>query len=115
MKLIDADKLLKWIDENIDSIQRWNGRVCESIAEQIEEGTFDPTPPVQPDIKPGDKVRHKDKAYQPYGIGVVKEISKSGKQAYVHWPEYDKKHFKWGPPTPSYYRLDKLEVITDGD
>lgn len=61
-------------------------------------GAFDPTPPVQPDIKVGDKVRHK--LYKSYGDGIVGEISSSGKSAWVR-------------PWSAYYRLDKLEVIID--
>lgn len=108
MKLIDADKLLEWMSGiPIGFTDKFEQRMKAEIA----VGTFDPTP-VQPDIKPGDKVRHKDKKFEPYGVGIVKEIAKSGKQAYVEWPNYNKQHFRaWGPPSPAYYRLDKLEVI----
>lgn len=113
-KLIDADKLLEWCDSE-EAAPLWEGEdgllKYGLLTDAIERMSADPTP-VQPDIKPGDKVIHRDKRYEHYGVGIVKEIAKSGKQAYVEWPNYDKQHFKvWGPPTPAYYRLDKLEVI----
>lgn len=40
-----------------------------------------------PTVKAGDKVRHKKRT--DYGIGNVREISKSGKRAYVHWDKPD--------------------------
>lgn len=104
-QVYDAKKLLEFL-------RKWGDY---SIADMIERegkyGTFDPTPPVQPDIKTGDKVRHKDKEF--YGIGIVRELSKSGKQALVDWPDYDKNYFRFGGPMAAYYRVDKLEVITD--
>lgn len=120
-KLIDADKQIDWIKQELQKIPReWptsfecgRAEVLREVMKLLEAGTFDPIPPVQPAIKEGVRVRHKDKMYKPYGIGIVQEISMSGKQAFIHWPEFDKKHFTWGGPTPAYYRLDKLEVITD--
>lgn len=106
-RLIDADKLYDWLYGN------GYHEICEEIRLREGAGSFSPTPPVQPDTPdPGDKVRHKEHAYKKYGIGVVKEISKSGKQAYVEWPNFDRALCSYAP-SPSYYRLDKLEVITD--
>lgn len=120
MRLIDSKKLLEWLENSTEGDGFWAGSMEEAtksfdaLTDAINSGTFSPTPPVQPDKpKPGDKVRHMDKQYAPNGIGIVKEISKSGKQAYVEWTNWDKDHFKWGGPWPAYYRLDKLEVITD--
>jgi hypothetical protein len=104
MKLIDADKVLEWCKKRFEmempDARYSDGRrtILELMVGEIQLGNFDPTPPVQPDIKVGDKVRHKQ--YKSYGEGVVGEISGSGKSAWVR-------------PWSAYYRLDKLEVITD--
>jgi hypothetical protein len=46
-KLIDADKLLEYLNGSPDG---YISDVCyEGLKERIESGTFDPTPPVQPD------------------------------------------------------------------
>jgi hypothetical protein len=106
MKLIDADKLLEWGKVALGSANLW-----DELKAEIESGRVDPTPPVQPDINPGvTKVRHKDHAN--YGIGNVIEIAKSGLRAHCNFPDYDKRVSHWEPR--GYYRLDKLEVITDG-
>jgi|GEM_PF-3421243 len=70
----------------------------------------DPGPIPLPTIKPGDKVRHKDRKMKYLGIGNVLEISASGQRVRVEWPNYDKKRSMW-EPYPAYYRLDKLEVV----
>lgn len=112
-RLIDADKLLEYFKSQIkadgftddtEAILKYN-----EIRGLINSGTFDLTPPVQPDIKRGDRVRHKD--HKHYGIGFVDDIAKSGKRAFCYFPDYDRRRSHWEPR--SYYRLDKLEVITD--
>lgn len=100
MKLIDSEKLYDWLYSN------GHHEICEEIRLYEGAGTFDPTP-VQPDIKPGDKVKHKD--YKHYGIGIVDEVAKSGLRAHCHFPDYDQRRSNWEPR--GYYRLDKLEVI----
>ncbi|MEK3717932.1 hypothetical protein [Paenibacillus sp. FSL R7-0333] len=105
MKLIDADELLEWISGEFEDFEE----EVQRLTYQINAGTFDPTPPVQPDIKPGDKIRHKGNPH--YGIGVVHEIAKSGLRAHCSFPDYDKRVSHWEPR--GYYRLDKLEVIKD--
>lgn len=118
-KMIDADKLLEYLATEIKRYQDYEIYIERAIAledmqARIEFGDFD-CKPVQPEIEPGKtRVRHIDKRYAPYGIGIVREISKNGERAFVEWPDYNRKYFRvWGPPAPAYYRLDKLEVITD--
>lgn len=78
VKLIDADKLLKWLEE---SESNWYSRkygeygeghvkAYSNVADAVESGDFDPDTPPVPTIKPGDKVRHKI-----YGIGELIWIS----------------------------------------
>jgi hypothetical protein len=99
MKLIDADKLiglLGYLIEATDSKLEKN--LLWSILEEIESGKCDPTPPVQPDTKPGDKVYHqKFKA-----SGIVDKISKSGLRAKVRWHD---------GTMSSYVDIKSLEVI----
>lgn len=124
-RLIDADKLLAHINSiRNDHIEKRNeGDECDRFANDavadwlfilsndIEKGIFDPDPIPLPTIKPGDKVRHKDRKMKYLGIGNVLEISASGQRVRVEWPNYDKKRSMW-EPYPAYYRLDKLEVIS---
>jgi hypothetical protein len=49
MKLIDADKLIEWVDRRYYSFDT-KFSLYETIRQHIEAGTFSPTPPVQPDI-----------------------------------------------------------------
>lgn len=63
-KMIDADKLL----EHMDKV---GTETRSRLRQLIESGTFDLTPPVQPDTpNPGDKVRHII-----YGTGVVDNLA----------------------------------------
>lgn len=65
MKLIDADKLLKWLNEKD---KEWYGRYGEygdghvkafaTVEDAIKSGTFDPTLPVQPDT--GEVIKDED-------------------------------------------------------
>ncbi|SEI76355.1 hypothetical protein [Paenibacillus polymyxa] len=103
-RLISADKLLEWAE-----YETWE-LYCDLKAE-IECNTFDPDPPRQPDIQPGDRVRHKHSSFKYYGIGRVKEIAASGKRAYVEWPDYDRKKLLFGQPTPAYYLVSKLQKV----
>lgn len=95
-KLIDADKLLKTLDDiskRAKSIEMQE--LAKALATELINGTFDPDPPT---IKPGDKVYHprfKSK-------GTVKRLSQSGKRAYVIW--------NYGY-MPSYVELKSLEVV----
>lgn len=101
--LIIKSKLLEWVD--------WLEYVgkpvyISDIKREIESGRFDyvPDPITSPTrtIRPGETiVTHKDKRMKHLGKGLVREISASGKSAYV----------KWESGWLSRYSLDKLEVI----
>ncbi|WHX37390.1 hypothetical protein QNH38_08085 [Paenibacillus polymyxa] len=115
-RLINADKLIKWFAHSPDSDGFLEGSSCvnsfNSLTDAISSGLFDPDPPQQPDIQPGDRVRHKHSSFKYYGIGRVKEIAASGKRAYVEWPDYDRKKLLFGQPTPAYYLISKLQKVT---
>jgi hypothetical protein len=98
MKLIDADKLYDWLYGN------GYHEICEEIRLREGAGSFSPTPPVQPDMKRGDKVRHTD--LKKRGPGIVTLVMGQKAQVYFEKTEI-------GQPVQAYYRLDKLEVITD--
>ena len=101
-KLIDAEKLLECLNaemkefdsETSSHYSRGRYDAYEWVAARMESGTFDHTPPVQPDIKPGDTVRHKS-----YGIGLV--LDADDHIATVHFSESLEIPF-----------LHELEVIT---
>ena len=104
MKLIDADKLQDWIDRTEFAFYGRYGETGEGVVkalgmlkEQLAAGYLSPTPPVQPDIKPGAKLRHKD---HPESIGEA-------------W-DYPKVFARFKGQRPAYYHVDGLEVITDG-
>ncbi|WP_339314629.1 hypothetical protein [Paenibacillus sp. FSL M7-0896] len=104
-KAIDGDKLiglLGYLIEATDSKLEKN--LLWSILEDIESGKCDPTPPVQPTLQRGDKVRHKD--FKNRGPGVV--MLAMGQKAQVYFEKTE-----IGQPVKAYYRLDKLEVIPD--
>lgn len=97
MKLIDADKLLEWLDKQTENAfnQDINAQDAYMITKwAAEEGKFDPTP-VQPDIKPGDKVIHKQRLN--YGTGTVQKLR----------VEVNFGHFVHD------FNIDQLEVIKD--
>lgn len=54
-KLIDADKLMEWLENSSEGDGFWAGSMeqanssFDALADAIDAGTFDPTPPVQPD------------------------------------------------------------------
>lgn len=56
-KLIDADKLLEWINDEYGKRKPnpyndyTNGQrdMLDILEQRVEDGSFDPTPPVQPD------------------------------------------------------------------
>jgi hypothetical protein len=103
-KLIDADKFKQYLTDMKMKYPGPVGGALYVVLQQIESGTFDPTP-VQPDTpKPGDKVLHVD--YKIRGHGEVKSIAKSGERAEVYF-----QHSEIGEPILAYYRIDKLEVI----
>lgn len=92
MNRMESDRYQAKIRNNT---YRW---LTELVAEvkELRAKAADPTPPVQPAIKQGDKVWHID---HHEAIGEV-------------WDHPQvKARFKGQPPR--YYRLDKLEVITD--
>lgn len=105
MKLIDADKQIEWIKQELDKTPKeWPtsyecGRAValKEVMRLLEGDSFSLTPPVQPDTpKLWDKVRHKD---HPGEIGEV-------------W-EHPRVKARFEGQEPDYYRLDKLEVIKD--
>ncbi|MFD1776666.1 hypothetical protein [Paenibacillus rhizophilus] len=109
-RLISADKLLKAMKDRVNVLLRDADpgydvhpvvNALENYIERIESGTFDPTP-VQPDIKPGDKVRHKD--HPEYGEGKVRTKRNELNEVYVTFYR-----------TQAHFGLDKLEVIHNGD
>jgi len=77
--------------------------------EEVEKRFNHPTPA----FKPGDRVRHKKD--ETVYLGEVLEISKSGKTARVKWLDYDQRKYIFGPPWPTYYRLDSLEKVEEGE
>lgn len=106
-ELIDADKLLEWINFEIakkfpDDVRQYeDGRrsVMTLLKRRIEQGVFSPDPIPLPTIKPEDWVYHtKFKAK-----GQVKRISESGKRAYVIWIN---------GAAPSFVDLKSLEVVS---
>ncbi|MEK3838664.1 hypothetical protein [Paenibacillus sp. FSL R7-0128] len=75
MKLIDADKLLEWLNAEYkklktnpyDDYSSGKRDMLDIVEQRVEDGTFSPTPPVQPDTpKHGDRVLHGI-----YGMGTV--------------------------------------------
>lgn len=74
---------------------------CSSVSHVIFRSKFVPDPTPSPTIRPGTIVTHKDKRMKHLRKGLVREISASGKSAYV----------KWESGWLSRYSLDKLEVI----
>ena len=93
-RLISATKLLAWMESQGASY------LVPILEGKIKAGEFDPA--VQPDIKPRDKVQHKDlKKRSP---GVV--LAVYGKRARVYFAKTE-----IGQSITGYYRLDKLEVI----
>ena len=106
--LLSKSKLIDWLEEKIEAYflayhnshsDYDQGREASyhEVIEAVRSGLFDPDTTPSPNIKPGDKVRHKSGGAG-YGIGTVHHIAKSGKRAFVK---------PWG----AYYTLDKLEVI----
>lgn len=60
-RLIDADKLLKWMFSREESMRQGAGGrsvFYQSLYSSINDGDFDPDPPQQPDIQPGDRVNY---------------------------------------------------------
>lgn len=66
-------------------------------------------------LQPGDKVKHVDECWAEYGIGVVKELSKTGKSARISWPNYDRRRFIFGQPGDSNILLRKLRKVESHD
>ncbi|MNW52514.1 hypothetical protein D3C74_300370 [compost metagenome] len=79
-RLIDADKLLKWIEESPEAEGFWGeGEMTVQATESFDNlddaialGKFDPDPPQQPDIQIGDRVQHK---WIDHGVGTVMGFS----------------------------------------
>ncbi|MEJ3717091.1 hypothetical protein WGM54_03625 [Paenibacillus polymyxa] len=63
-RLIDADKLLKWIGDITKGLLPIGAhgfgikQALNKLKLKIESGVFDPDPPQQPDIQPGDRVNY---------------------------------------------------------
>ena len=63
-RLIDAEKLLKWLDESPEASKFWITHIApiekhDLIEDAINQGKFDPDP-IPPTIKPGSKAVHPD-------------------------------------------------------
>ncbi|TKH42088.1 hypothetical protein C1I60_22595 [Paenibacillus terrae] len=79
-RLIDADKLLKWIEESPEAEGFWGeGEMTvqatqsfDNLDDAIALGKFDPDSAKQPDIQVGDRVRHKR---IDHGVGIVTGFS----------------------------------------
>ncbi|GGF73058.1 hypothetical protein GCM10010912_17820 [Paenibacillus albidus] len=110
-KLIDADRLLQYLNEQAEAWRPTQSYYqLKGVIDQVESGTFDPTP-VQPDtpkIAPEDGVYHK--RYK--ASGTVKRLSDSHMRALVEWHD---------GASPSYVSINSLvkikdvEVIPNGD
>lgn len=78
-RLIDADKLLEWIEKDLKADGFWLGTCAveafDNLTDAINQGTFDPDP-IPPTIKPGDKVRIINTADHRYinQEAIVKEV-----------------------------------------
>lgn len=75
-RLIDADKLLEWLENSEEADKFWTTTVPpiekhDLIKDAINEGKFDPDPIPLPTIKPGD-TRDAEKMLD----GVLREIDK---------------------------------------
>ncbi|MGG3456683.1 hypothetical protein, partial [Paenibacillus rhizolycopersici] len=55
-KLIDADKLLEWLDEAKECHSDLRYHAFRAVEDAYIAGRFDPDPIPLPTIKPGDKV-----------------------------------------------------------
>lgn len=101
-RLIDADKLLEWMEKSPDAEGFWQegnmymgNTAFDNLTDAINEGLFDPIP--LPTIKPGDKVMYKRSSS--YGVGEVKGID-----AFVKFENMD---------FTTRVSLDDLEVSHD--
>lgn len=88
VKLIDADKLLKWLEESPEAAKFWITRVepiekYDLIEDAIGMGMFDPDTPPVPTIKPGDRVLH---GIHGLGTAVSEEIT-HGNTVFVNFDE----------------------------
>lgn len=117
--LISKAKLLEWIETEAD--KRFPGDVygyadgrtsiLDSLERELDSGSFSADPEPTPSLQPGDKVKHVDECWAEYGIGVVKELSKTGKSARISWPNYDRRRFIFGQPGDSNILLRKLRKV----
>jgi hypothetical protein len=90
VKLIDAGKLQVWIDAEFekrfpnDVYGYADGRqsILDRLEQKVNEGLFDPDTPPVPTIKPGDKVRHKEREMK---NGMVILVSQNGEYVDVSW------------------------------
>lgn len=102
MKLIDADKLLKWLGTSERSDLFIDGTLGEWLGAVIDAGTFDPAPVP----KPWDKVNHRIKPE--WGTGKVMAVKDSEKgNALVYFAGREYKH------QLTECEFSELEVITD--
>ncbi|GKS12837.1 hypothetical protein YDYSY3_38370 [Paenibacillus chitinolyticus] len=108
---INPDKLLRWIkgSEEVAGIQNTEFDqgvlfICNELRKAIQSGELEVKPPIGPQFKLGDRVKHKD--YQHYGEGTVTKISDTSKRAKV---KFNVNLYGWVPE--AYYRFDKLILI----
>ncbi|MGF9644051.1 hypothetical protein AAIH69_13675 [Paenibacillus sp. MABNS29] len=108
-RLIDADKLLKWMFNREESMRKGSGGrsvFYQSLYSSINDGDFDPDPPRQPDIKLWSKVKHKH--HPSWGIGIFQEFSKKKDKALILWP--DRKGM-FGDRVIGYCQVEKLQKV----
>jgi hypothetical protein len=76
VKLIDTEKTLEWFIQHLDPFH------VERFREAINRGILAPDTPPVPTIKPGDKVRHKEREMK---NGMVILVSQNGEYVDVSW------------------------------
>ena len=58
LRIIDADKLLEWLEVDMRAIEFWRGgegvEAFDNLTDAINNGEFEPDPIPLPTIKPGD-------------------------------------------------------------
>jgi hypothetical protein len=111
--LISAKKALDLIEKWMNYFDVEGKTALKSMEAAIIGGHLAPDPEPIPDIQPGDRVRHANKEYEHYGVGIVDKLSKSGKTARVKWPNYDRKRFPFGGPYPANFLLHKLVKLKE--
>lgn len=100
MRLVDASKVLKFIEESPLAKGFWGGPnailAFDNLTDAMDRGDIDPDPVL--DIRPGGKVTHD--VHPEWGTGEV--LAVSGCEA---WVQFENR------PYSKYYRTSKLTVV----